>query len=237
MTFSLAGRCARSGMLGCVVTTSSVAVGARCPHAAAGIGAVLTQHMTDPRLGPLGLEMLRLGYTPDQVVAGLVALTPRSDWRQIGVIDAHGRAATFTGASNKPEKGDIIGRDCLALANIVRSAEVPVAMVRAFEARPEEHIARRLLDALRAGHAAGSEFAPLVATALLVVDRHAFPFVDLRVDGDPDPIAALERLWAEYAPLADLYVQRATDPDSVVRTHHGTPAGDAAPAQPLPPGA
>ncbi|MBK5928643.1 DUF1028 domain-containing protein [Rhodobaculum claviforme] len=227
MTFSLAGRCARSGMFGCVVTTSSVAVGARCPYAAPGLGAVLTQHMTDPRLGPLGLEMLRLGYSAPQVLAGLVAVTPRSDWRQLGVIDAQGRTATFTGESNKPEKGDLCGQDCFALANIVRSATVPAAMVAAFEARPQDHIARRLLDALVAGHDAGSEFAPLIATALLVVDRYAFPHVDLRVDGDPDPIASLERLWAAYEPLAGLYDQRATDPDHVVRTHHtdtATPA-------------
>lgn len=220
MTFSLAGRCARTGMLGCVVTTSSPAVGARCPYAAPGVGAVLTQHMTDPRLGPLGLEMLRLGYTSDQVVAGLVALTPRADWRQIGVIDAQGRAATHTGASNKPKRADAIGRDCLALANIVRSDRVPAAMVKAFEANPGDALACRLLGALVAGHAAGSEFSPLMAAALLVVDREAFPFIDLRVDADPDPIAALERLWVAYEPMADLYVQRATDPDYVVRSRH-----------------
>lgn len=212
-------------MFGCIVTTSSLAVGARCPHAAAGIGAVLTQHMTDPRLGPLGLEMLRLGYTAPQVLAGLTALTPRADWRQLGVIDASGTTATFTGASNRPEQGDVHGTDCFALANIVRSAEVPIAMVRAFEASPDDHIARRLLDALAAGHAAGSEFNPLVSTALLVVDRHSFPHVDLRVDGDPDPIGALERLWAEYAPQSALYDLRATDPDEVIRTHHPQPAG------------
>lgn len=227
MTFSLAGRCARTGMFGVVVTTSSIAVGSRCSYAAAGVGAVLTQHMTDPRLGPLGLEMLKLGYTPSEVVAGLSALTPRGDWRQIGVIDATGRTATHTGASNKPEKGEVNGKDCFALANIVRSTEVPAAMARAFEARPEDHIARRLLDALIAGHEAGSEFVPLVSTSLRIVDRFSFPYVDLRVDSDPDPIAALDRLWTSYQPQADLYVQRATDPEHVIRIHH-TPVSEPA---------
>lgn len=227
MTFSLGGRCARTGMFGMVVTTSSLAVGSRCAHAEAGVGAVLTQHMTDPRLGPLGLEMLRLGYTPDEVIAGLSGVTPRADWRQLGVIDAQGRTATWTGASNKPEKGDVQGRDCFALANIVRSAEVPAAMVRAFEARPGDHIARRLLDALIAGHEAGSEFAPLVSTALRVVDRFSFAYVDLRVDSDPDPIAALDRLWQAYEPQADLYVQRATDPEYIIRNHHPPASDDA----------
>lgn len=224
MTFSLAGRCARTGMFGVVVTTSSIAVGSRCAHAAAGVGAVLTQHMTDPRLGPLGLEMLKLGYTPEEVIRGLSALTPRADWRQLGVIDASGRTATFTGASNKPELGAVRGEDCFALANIVRSTEVPAAMVRAFEADPEAPLARRLLDALRAGHEAGSEFVPLVSTALKIVDKASFPYVDLRVDGDADPIEALERLWQGYAPQADLYVQRALDPETLIREREAAEA-------------
>lgn len=224
MTFSLAGRCARTGMLGAVVTTSSVAVGSRCPYTAAGVGAILTQHMTDPRLGPLGLEMLRLGYEPGEVIAGLSALTPRSDWRQLAVIDSQGRTASFTGSSNKPEKGEAHGLDCVALGNIVRSDKVPGAMVAAFEARPEDHIVRRLLDALIAGHEAGSEFAPLVSTAVHVADCFSFPYADLRVDNDPDPIAALERLWQLYEPQADLYVQRATNPEKVVREYHSASA-------------
>ena len=63
MTFSLAGRCARTGMLGAVVTTSSIAVGSRCPYARARVGAALTQHRTDPRLGPLALDLLSRGYS------------------------------------------------------------------------------------------------------------------------------------------------------------------------------
>jgi uncharacterized Ntn-hydrolase superfamily protein len=211
-------------MFGAVVTTSSVAVGSRCPYAAAGVGALLTQHTTDPRLGPLGLEMLRLGYTADQVIRGLSALTSGADWRQLAVIDAQGRTAAYTGLNNRPEKGEAHGKDCVSLANIVRSADVPKAMVKAFEADPGAPLAKRLIDALAMGHEAGSEFAPLVSTALIVADRFSFPYVDLRVDNDKDPIAALSRLWEIYEPQADLYVQRATDPDSVPRANHpGSP--------------
>jgi len=78
MTPSLAGRCARTGMLGAMVTTSSIAVGARCPYAAAGVGAVLTQHTTDPRLGPLGLDLLERGMTPAHVVEALHARSIRA---------------------------------------------------------------------------------------------------------------------------------------------------------------
>lgn len=203
-------------MFGAVVTTSSIAVGSRCSYAAAGIGAVLSQHMTDPRLGPLGLAKLREGLSAEEVVAALVASTPRSDWRQLAAIDAKGRTAAFTGSSCKPERAEAHGRDCVALGNIVRRAEVPAAMVHAFEADPSGALPARLIAALRAGDEAGGEFKPLVSAALIVADRESFPYVDLRVDGDPDPIAALARLWQDYEPLADLYVARAVDPDTVI---------------------
>jgi uncharacterized Ntn-hydrolase superfamily protein len=214
MTFSLAGRCARTGMLGAVVTTSSIAVGSRCPYAAAGTGAVLSQHTTDPRLGPLALDLLGRGFSPSQVIETLKAATPNSERRQLAVIDRHGRTASFTGASCKPEIGEVHGRDCVALGNIVRSAEVPAAMVRAFEADPSAHLAARLIAALKAGDDAGGEFKPLVSTALVVAHEQPFPYVDLRVDSDPDPIATLARLWREYEPVADMFVIRALDPDN-----------------------
>lgn len=216
MTFSLAGRCARTGMLGAVVTTSSIAVGSRCPYAAAGVGAALTQHTTDPRLGPLALAHLERGMAPADIIQALIAATPRSDWRQLALIDREGRTAAFTGASCRPELGEAHGVDAVAIANIVRSAEVPRAMVRAFEADPEAHLAERLIAALRAGDEAGGEFKPLVSAALVIGHEQPFLYVDLRVDSDPDPISALARLWHEYAPAADLYVARAVDPASVV---------------------
>jgi len=224
MTFSLAGRCAQTGMFGAVVTTSSIAVGSRCPFAAAGVGAILTQHRTDPRLGPLGIEMLRLGYTPDEVIAGLVALTPGSEWRQLAVIDVRGQTASFTGASCKPERAEVHGKDCVALGNIVQSEEVPKAMVRAFEANPEDSLTKRLIDAL--GDEAGGEFSPLVSAAVLVANRFSFPYVDLRVDNQSDPIAALRLMWELYEPQADPYVDRATAPE------HAMPANAVPPVEP-----
>lgn len=203
-------------MLGAVVTTSSIAVGSRCQHAAAGVGAVLTQHMTDPRLGPIGLDLLRRGYTAQQAIASLAAVTPRSDWRQIAIIDAQGRTASFSGSSCNPEVAEAHGHDCVALGNIVRSSGVPAAMVSAFEAHIDRPLAERLIAALKAGDDAGGEFSPLVSTALIVVDRQLFPYADLRVDSDPDPIATLARLWQAYEPVADLYVMRATDPDAAI---------------------
>ena len=218
MTFSMVGRCARTGMLGAVVTTSSIAVGSRCAFASAGLGAALTQHTTDPRLGPLMLEQLRRNYTVEQAIGAAVGGTPRSDVRQLAVIDAQGRTASYSGASVKPERADAHGRDCVALANIVRSQRVPSAMVQAFEMNPAAPLAARLIDALAAGDAAGGEFKPLVSAGLIVAYRETFPYVDLRVDSDADPIGTLRRLWREYEPLADMFVARALHPDSVTGT-------------------
>jgi uncharacterized Ntn-hydrolase superfamily protein len=144
----------------------------------------------------------------------IVAATPHREWRQLAIIDAEGRTASFSGERVKPEKNEAHGRDCVALGNIVRSHEVPAAMVRAFEADPAAPLASRLVASLQAGDEAGGEFKPLVSAALLVADSEAFPFVDLRVDGDGAPIAALARLWQEYAPMAEPYLARALDPDS-----------------------
>jgi uncharacterized Ntn-hydrolase superfamily protein len=203
-------------MLGAIVTTSSIAVGSRCAFAATGVGAALTQHTTDPRLGPLLLDQLRRGYTAEEAIGAAVGSTPRSDLRQLAIIDKEGRTASFCGASVKPERAEVHGRDCVALANIVRSQTVPAAMVKAFEANPRAPLALRLIDALEAGNAAGGEFKPLMSAGLIIAYREAFPYVDLRVDSDPDPIETMRRLWQQYEPVADMFVARAVHPDTVI---------------------
>lgn len=213
MTFSLLGRCARTGMLGAAVTTSSIAVGSRCSHARAGIGACLTQHRTDPRLGPLALDLLGQGYRAEQVLRAVLEVAPHPGWRQLAVIDTAGGTAAFTGDNVAREKaGEAHGVNCVAIANIVRSPEIPAAMVRAFEADPSQSLADRLIAALQAGEDAGGEFVPVISAALVVVHRERFPYVDLRVDSHPTPIGDLARLWKEYEPEADAYVLRASDP-------------------------
>jgi uncharacterized Ntn-hydrolase superfamily protein len=223
MTFSLAGRCARTGMLGAVVTTSSIAVGSRCPFARARVGAALTQHRTDPRLGRLALDLLSRGYDVSAAMQAVVALAPQAEWRQLALIDAAGHTASYTGAKVDATKAaEAHGIDCVAIANIVRSTEVPGAMIRAFEADPNAPLASRLLDALAAGDAAGGEFRPIVSAALAVAHAESFPYVDLRVDEHTYPIQELRRLWLAYAPEADAYVGRANDPGSA--TYPALPA-------------
>jgi uncharacterized Ntn-hydrolase superfamily protein len=216
MTFSIIGRCARTGQFGAAGATSSLAVGARIHAVAPGVGAVLTQHRTDPRLGPRGIALLRSGCTAEETVAALVASTPHHGWRQLAAIDAAGRTAHFHGARVKPESGAAHRADCVAIGNILSSARVPEAMADAFAAAPDAPLAERLVRALEAGEAAGGEHGPVRSSSLLVFGTHDFALVDLRVDDDADPIARLRRLWQDYAPLVDAYVVRVTDPDNAV---------------------
>jgi uncharacterized Ntn-hydrolase superfamily protein len=213
MTFSLVGRCARSGQLGAAAATSSLAVGARVQAVAPRVGAVLTQHRTDPRLGPRGLALLRSGCPAQEAVAALVASTPHHPWRQLAAIDAAGRTAHFHGARVKPEHGAAHAQDVVAIGNILSTAAVPRAMAEAFAADPSLPLAERLLRGLEAGEAAGGEHGDVRSASLLVHGDQDFALVDLRVDGDAAPIPRLRALWDEYAPLVAAYVVRALNPD------------------------
>jgi uncharacterized Ntn-hydrolase superfamily protein len=216
MTFSLIGRCARSGQFGAAAATSSLAVGARVQAVAPGVGAVLTQHRTDPRLGPRGLGLLRSGCTADATVAALVASTPDHGWRQLAAIDAAGRTAHFHGARVKAEFGAAHGPDVVAIGNILSSTRVPEAMAAAFAAAPDLPLAERLVRGLEAGEAAGGEHGEVRSASLLVFGAQDFALVDLRVDGDAAPLARLRALWDEYAPLVDAYVVRVLRPDDAI---------------------
>jgi uncharacterized Ntn-hydrolase superfamily protein len=213
MTFSIAGRCARTGMLGAVVTTSSMAVGGRCAYARPRIGAVLTQHRTDPRLGPKMLDGLQSGAAPDAVLAALAAGDPNLRWRQLAAIAADGKAAFFNGSKITSIAKGRVGRDCVAIGNILRTVDVVDAMVESFEANEAETLAERLVRAIEAGLAAGGELRQVKSAGLLVVHRESFPYVDLRVDLSTQPLTELRFLWELYRPEAETYVVRAVDPD------------------------
>jgi len=215
MTFSLIGRCPRTGQIGAAVATSSIAVGARCTFAAAGVGAVLTQHRTDPRLGPRGLDLLAARHSARQVIAALVQDNPTIGWRQLAIIDTQGETAYYHGDRISSIHAAAQGDAVCAIGNILRSEDVPQAMVEAFGQEPEAHLAERLLQALEAGLRAGGELKQVKSAALLVVHEPPFPLVDLRVELDPQPLAELRFLWELYRPQMELYVRRAIDPDSV----------------------
>src|SRR5215472_18178826 len=142
-------------MLGTVVTSSSPAVAARCAWARAGVGAVATQNVTDPSLGPRVLDLMAAGRPAAGALDEVVTGAPHIEYRQLAVIDAQGRTASYSGARTLGRHGSRGGKDCLAAGNLLAGEMVTVAMVRAFEQRTQEHLAGRLLAALRAGQVAG----------------------------------------------------------------------------------
>jgi uncharacterized Ntn-hydrolase superfamily protein len=202
-------------MFGAAVTTSSIGVGSRCPYARAGVGAVLTQHRTDPTLGPKGLDLLASGKSASETVQALCEGSDTIDWRQLAVIDRNGGTASFHGKHIVSTHAAAAGATSCAIGNIIRNDSIPRKMIDAFEAAPEEHLAERLLRGLETGLAAGGEFKQIKSAALLVVHEQPFPLVDLRVEFDRSPLAELRFLWETYRPQADLYVRRAIDPYSI----------------------
>src|SRR6266849_10387895 len=213
MTFSVVGMCRHTGMFGAAVTTSSIGVGSRCVFARAGTGAVLTQHRTDPRLGPRGLDYLAAGKSAQETIDALVVSTPHHGWRQLAVVDKDGRTAHFSGKLIASIHGGATGESVVAVGNLLRAKEIPAAMIHDFAQRSERSLAERLVGALAAGLSAGGENEPVRSAALLVAHQQSFPYVDLRVDDDAAPIERLAALWRAYAPEADDFVTRAIAPD------------------------
>ena len=213
MTFSITGRCARSGMLGLSVTSSSPCVASRCAWARPGVGAVATQNITDPRLGARALDLMASGKTAPQVLEKIQQEAPHLAYRQLALIDSAGRTAHHSGTKTLGSHGVVQGRDCVAAGNLLADPGVPAAMVAAFEAAASEHLAERLLRGLEAGLAAGGEEGPVKSAGLLVVHELDWPLAELRQDWrDDDVIPALRQAWEVYRPQMEDYVTRALDP-------------------------
>ncbi|WP_340117450.1 DUF1028 domain-containing protein [Pelagibius sp. 7325] len=212
MTFSIAARCAETGMFGLAVSSSSPAVAARCAFARAGVGAVASQNITDPALGPWILDLMAGGVGAEEAIRQVVAGAPHIQFRQLTAIDRAGRTAVFEGARTLGVHAAAQGRDAVAGGNLLASTDVPEAMVAIFEGS-SGHLGDRLITAMRAGLAAGGEAGPVHSAGLLLVREVAWPVADLRVDWqETDPIGALAKLWQIYKPQLDDYVTRAIDP-------------------------
>lgn len=213
MTFSIVARCQRTGRFGIAISSSSPAVAARCAHARAGVGAVATQNVTNPALGPLMLDRLAEGRTAEEAVAAACDADRFPDYRQLLAVDGSGRTAIHSGAKALGIWTSASGADCAAGGNLLAHEGVPGAMVAAFEATVGA-LGDRLVAALRAGLEAGGEAGPVRSAGLLMVDRQSWPYAELRIDwlDEGCPIAALARAWEVYRPQAEDYVTRALDP-------------------------
>lgn len=214
MTFSVTGRCTRTGQFGVAVTSSSPAVAARCAWARAKVGAVSTQNVTDPSLGNRILDLLEAGESAEDALAEVVASAHKIEFRQLAVVDAEGRTAVFSGDRTLGTYRTVLGENVVAAGNLLSSVEVPVEMVAAFEANPEAPLAERLIAGLQAGVAAGGEEGPVQSAGVYVVDQASYPLTDLRVDWADDPIDRLAEIWKVWEPQAVDYYIRSIDPDA-----------------------
>jgi len=202
-TFSIVAFDPKNGDLGVAVQSKFLAAGAVVPWAKAKVGAIATQSWANTSYGPKGLELLSLGLSAPEVVEILIAEDEGRDLRQVGIVDAQGRAAAYTGKGCFEWAGHVIGPGYACQGNILAGPRVVEAMAEAFE-RNEGELAHRLVAALEAGQAAGGDRRGQQSAALLVVrekggyggfnDR----YVDLRVDDHPEPIKELKRLLSLY---------------------------------------
>ena len=197
-TFSISARCSRTGALGVAVTTAVPAVGAICPYVVPGLGAASTQAWVNPYLAIAALDRLRAGDTAPDALAAVMADDAASAVRQIGLVDAAGRAASFTGADCTPWCGHLIGDGYAIQGNMLTGPDVLAEMERAFRAAQAEELAERMIAALEAGQAVGGDKRGKQSAAVIVFGREDYAEVDLRVDEHPRPVAELRRIWGIF---------------------------------------
>jgi uncharacterized Ntn-hydrolase superfamily protein len=186
------------------VQSKFLAVGSVVPWAVAGVGAVATQAMANASYGPEGLALLRDGLSAQEVVARLTEADEGRDDRQLGVVDADGRAATFTGTACLDWAGGTTGLGYAAQGNVLVSEETVAGLVAGFEESKGQPLAERLLEALAAAQRAGGDRRGQQSAALLVVRPEGGyggmtdVAVDLRVDDHAEPITELRRLYGMH---------------------------------------
>jgi len=213
MTFSITGYCSRTHMTGVAITTSSICVASRCPWVRAGVGAVATQNVTDPSLGPLVLDYLQAGDNASDALNKVINGREYIAYRQLTVVDIQGNTAHFTGDEILGTNAVVSAKQCVAAGNLLSSTQVPEAMAQSFEDHADLHLAERLLRALAAGVSAGGEEGATHSSGLKVAHRYPWPLVDLRIDwSEGEPVAELMQLWKHYEPQVADYTARAVDP-------------------------
>lgn len=195
MTFSVAARCARSGSLGIAISTAIPAVGALCSFVRPAAGAVVSQAWVNPYLGVDGLVLLRDGLSAQDTVDALLSKDPGREKRQLGVVDASGLAASFTGKDCLGWAGHRTGHGYAIQGNMLVGEQTLVNMEQAFAGDVAQELPERLMRALEAGQVGGGDRRGRQSASLLVLREQAYPLVDLRVDEHVDPVGELRRVW------------------------------------------
>ena len=194
MTWSIIARDAASGAFGVAIATRFFAVGALCPHAESGVGALSTQALVNPHYGSRGLELLRAGIAAPEVVRRVIAPDEGREQRQLHVVDRAGRIGQHTGKQCVDWSGAIAGEGFSVAGNMLANEHVLFETEKTykFSSLP---FAERLIAALEAGQAAGGDKRGKQSAALLIYSTEAYPDLDLRVDDHAEPLAELRRLY------------------------------------------
>ncbi|WP_166417820.1 DUF1028 domain-containing protein [Cochlodiniinecator piscidefendens] len=212
MTFSLVARCAETGMFGVAIASSSPAVAARCSYTRAGVGAVASQNVTDPLLGPKTLDLMQNGLTAAEAISEIQATGKFVEYRQVLAVDRAGGTAIHSGPNSLGIWTQAMGDNVASGGNLLANADVPQAIVDGFTTA-KGHIGDRLIAAMRAGLAAGGEAGPIHSAGMQICDGVSWPVADLRCDWSEDcPIEVIATAWDVYKPQLDAYIQRALDP-------------------------
>lgn len=207
MTFTVLARDPETGRLGIGLATYSLAVGGYCPFIKARLGAVTTQAFAEPRLGPLALRLLAMGYTPPKVLSELGTSDPGWAYRQVGIVDRDGVAAVHTGEMTRPWAGHLVDEAVITCGNFLAGPPTVAAMMTAYRGYEGDDFADRLIRTLEAGRDAGGQARGMWdrSTSLHVYESEDYPMIDLRVDIHEQGIAELRRLYEHYKPLLPLY--------------------------------
>jgi uncharacterized Ntn-hydrolase superfamily protein len=221
VTFTVVARDPGTGMLGIAQSTNPITVGSRCPFIRANVGAVATQAYTDPGLGPLAIELLALGHSPAKVIRDLEQSDPHFAWRQIGIVDRHGRVAIHSGAECKTHTLALSGPGYVVMGNMLLTDRVVPEMERAWLDSEGRLFEDRLLAAVVAGRDEGGDAGGHRSACMLVHHTEAYPRTDLRIDfmpkraGAPDAVDALVELMDRWRPMIEYYRLRPHQPDMI----------------------
>ena len=199
-TYSLVAYDSLTGNMGVAVQSHWFSVGTAVIWGEAGVGVVATQSFTNPAFGPDGLALLKKGRTAQEAVNELISADEGRDFRQLGIVDSKGNAASYTGAKCIDAAGYQLGGGYATQANMMENDRVWSAMAKAFEAARGQDLAERLVAALEAAQSAGGDIRGRQSAALLVVSAQntgkpwVDRIVDLRVEDHPTPVIELKRL-------------------------------------------
>ncbi|WP_459616999.1 DUF1028 domain-containing protein [Bordetella sp. 2513F-2] len=218
MTFCVIGRDPNNGLLGLAQATSPLAVGSRCPFIRANVGAVSTQAYTDPELGSLAIQLLTMGYSPEKVLRELRESDSHFEWRQVGIVDRHGRTAVHTGKECQGFSSAITGDGYIVMGNYLSTDQVVPKMDQTWQASEGLLLEDRLMAVVIAARDAGGDMAGHRSACMQVHETEPYARTDLRVDfmpklpGQPDAVDALQELLDRWKPMIEFYKAKPHNP-------------------------